>query len=335
MPPRRKVKVGTKGTPQKKATRTSSRKASWTNDEKEKTDDATKSSVPPGAIPSSDEYEYVATISLAKSSTNDKKGKTNDVTKSSIPPGADDDYASKQQDVTVSPSRLESIVEGMKRISRPIYEGTPEQLRNVTSKKPVGVTRDSLSDNLLMQKLDDNDEQSIPSVAAAASTLMYSKAYGVSGEELDDEDGSLDIADAATKLVYNEDGKEEEYNDDENEKKKEDSESEYSEYSDVITFDVDSDDDAMICFPKDKSKNRVYSTDGPQPPNLNLYPANERDEIWTAYKKKRKAFTIRIVRRGQSWHGIYSRVATVRIIPSTKVAMSNSYVPWTRLSQIG
>jgi hypothetical protein len=141
-----------------------------------------------------------------------------------------------------------------------------------------------------MQKLDDNDEQSIPSVAAAASTLMYSKAYGVSGEELDDEDGSIDIADAATKLVYNEDGKEEEYNEDENEKKKEDSESEYSEYSDVITFDVDSDDEAMICFPKDKSKNRVYSTDGPQPPNLNLYPANERDEIWTAYKKKRKAF---------------------------------------------
>ena len=121
MPPLRKVKGGTvkggtEGTPKKKATRTSSRKASSTNDRKEKTDDATKSSVPPGAIPYNpndvdDEYEYVP-LNLAPN----------------------------QQDVSVSLSPLETLVEGVKRFSRRIYEGSPEQLRNVTSKKSVGVT---------------------------------------------------------------------------------------------------------------------------------------------------------------------------------------------------
>ena len=86
MPPRRKVMVGSGGSPQKKATRTSSRKASSTNNQKGKTDDATKSSVPPGAIPYNpndvdDEYEYVP-LNLAPN----------------------------QQDVSVSLSPLETLV---------------------------------------------------------------------------------------------------------------------------------------------------------------------------------------------------------------------------------
>jgi len=82
MPPRRKVEVGTKGTPQKKATRTSSRKASSTNDEKKKTDDATKSSVPPGAIPynpndDADEYDNVADLATKVLSSKKRRGMVN------------------------------------------------------------------------------------------------------------------------------------------------------------------------------------------------------------------------------------------------------------------
>ena len=113
------------------------------------------------------------TSSKKASSTNDRKGKTDDATKSSVLPGAieynpndDDDDAPNQQDVTVSLSPLETLVEGVKRFSRCILEGSPEQLRNVTSKKPVGVTRDSLSVNQLTQKLDDIQEESSPGVAA-------------------------------------------------------------------------------------------------------------------------------------------------------------------------
>ena len=46
----------------------------------------------------------------------------------------------------------------------------------------------------------------------------------------------------------------------------------------------------MKAFPRDKSKKRNYSIDGPQPPDLDQFPENEREGVWEAYKKKRKAF---------------------------------------------
>jgi hypothetical protein len=47
----------------------------------------------------------------------------------------------------------------------------------------------------------------------------------------------------------------------------------------------------MMLFPRDKSKNKNYNIDGPQPPDLDKYPKKERVVVWDAYKKKRKAFT--------------------------------------------
>ena len=60
---------------------------------------------------------------------------------------------------------------------------------------------------------------------------------------------------------------------------------------DVLTLDVDSEDKAMKAFPRNsKSKKRNFTIDGPQPPDLDKYPKNEREGVWEAYKKKRKAF---------------------------------------------
>ena len=46
----------------------------------------------------------------------------------------------------------------------------------------------------------------------------------------------------------------------------------------------------MKAFPQDKWKKRNYSIGGPQPPDLDRYLENEREGVWEAYKKKRKAF---------------------------------------------
>jgi hypothetical protein len=63
--------------------------------------------------------------------------------------------------------------------------------------------------------LDEIQEETSPGVAAAASTLIYAKAYGGSGDNAEsdeyDEEGSPGSAPAATKLLNNEKGEEEEY----------------------------------------------------------------------------------------------------------------------------
>ena len=137
----------------------------------------------------------------------------------------------------------------------------------------------------LPQNLDDiAEEPPSPGVAAAASTLVYTKAYGASvdnEEQMDNEELMED--------------------DDEEEQSEGDEEADLSDadYSggllsisdeDVVTFDVDSEDQAMKAFPRNKSKIRSFTIDGPQPPDLDKYPENERDLVWEAYKKKRKAF---------------------------------------------
>jgi len=241
MPPCRKpvAKGGTEGAAPKKTKPASSllRKASSTTAQKGKTGDATNSSVPPGAIqwnPDDEDDEFVP-ISLAPN----------------LYVGAN---ASPTKDVTDPPPPLEAFVDSVKRISRRIFQGSPEQLRTITSKKPASGTRESRRTNRLPQKLDEIQEETSPCVAAAASTLIYAKAYGGSSGEEYDEEGSLGIADAATTLLYNEEGKDEEYDEEENEEKKKEenddeslveiddsSDKDYSDYSDVITFDVDSD----------------------------------------------------------------------------------------------
>ncbi len=124
--------------------------------------------------------------------------------------------------------------------------------------------------------LDEILEEPSPGVAADASTLVYSKAYG----------GSFD----------NDKGTEESESDDEESDEVADlNDVDYSDGlafsdEDVLTFDADSEDEAMKAFPRDKLKKRNYSIDGPQPPDLDRYPKNEREGVWEAYKKKRKAF---------------------------------------------
>ncbi len=124
--------------------------------------------------------------------------------------------------------------------------------------------------------LDEILEEPSPSVAAAATTLVYSKAYG----------GSLD----------NDKGTEESESDDEGSNEVADlNDADYSDGfafsdEDVLTFDVDLEDEAMKAFPRDKSKKKNYSIGGPQPPDLDQYPKNEKEEVWEAYKKKREAF---------------------------------------------
>ena len=106
-------------------------------------------------------------------------------------------------------------------------------------------------------------EEPSPGVAAAASTLEYTKAYGGNDEEI--------------KEVASSSGEESEY-------------LVYSDDEEVLTIDIDSDDKAMKAFPRDKSRNKNYNLDGPQPPDLDRYPEDERKDVWEAYKKKRKAY---------------------------------------------
>ena len=104
MPPRRKpvAKGGTEGAAAKKTKRASLslRKASSTTAQKGKSGDATKSSVPPGAIPwnPDDEDDEYVPISLAPN----------------LYVGAD---ASLTKDVNDPPSPLEAFVDSVKRFS--------------------------------------------------------------------------------------------------------------------------------------------------------------------------------------------------------------------------
>ena len=74
----------------------------------------------------------------------------------------------------------------------------------------------------------------------------------------------------------------------------------YSDDEDVVLVDIDSDDEAMKGFPRDYSKNKNYNRDGPQPPNLEHYPEDVRQEVLDAYKKKRKVFNDQMHKNGPS-----------------------------------
>jgi hypothetical protein len=129
---------------------------------------------------------------------------------------------------------------------------------------------------ILPQMLNEILEKPSPSVAAAASTLVYSKAYGGSfnndkgteESESDDEEtnevADLNDADYSNGLAFSD--------------------------KDVHTFDADLEDEAIKTFPRDKLKKRKYSIDGPKPPDLERYPKNEIEGVWEACKKKRKTF---------------------------------------------
>ncbi len=118
-------------------------------------------------------------------------------------------------------------------------------------------------------------------VAAAASTLIYQLAY--------DDDSGYDDNDKE------EEGKEEEGKE---EVLSSTSESKFSipeglvflDDNDVILIGPNSDDELFSSYPKNKSCNKNFVPGGPQPPDLSNYPKGAREEVWLAYKKKRKAY---------------------------------------------
>ncbi len=110
-------------------------------------------------------------------------------------------------------------------------------------------------------------------IAAAASTLVYRLAYGdgsASNNDQEDEevDNRLSDSDYSVPegLVFLDD-------------------------KDVLGIEPDSDDELFrSSFPKDKLHTKNFVQGGPQPPDLSNYPKGERQEVWLAYKKKRKAY---------------------------------------------
>ena len=64
----------------------------------------------------------------------------------------------------------------------------------------------------------------------------------------------------------------------------------FSDDEDVLGIEPNSDDKFFSLFPKDKSRTKNYVLGGPQPPDLSNYPKGDRQEVWLAYKKKRKAY---------------------------------------------
>ena len=189
-----------------------------------------------------------------------------------------------------------------RRTSSRIHQGTRDELPTVTSlsKKATCAPIDQRTQDALptepsppkkvmrLPRVLEVYEPSSPSVAAAATTLIYTKAYG----------GSLDGDEGKEKSESDDKGSEEEADDNGSEDEVDIlslSDAHYSDglaFSDeeVLTFDVDSEDEAMKAFPWDKSKRKNYSIGGPQAPDLDRYPKNAREEVWEEYKKKRKAF---------------------------------------------
>jgi hypothetical protein len=124
-----------------------------------------------------------------------------------------------------------------------------------------------------LEELDEEKEPPSPGVAAAAGTLLYAKSYGGNEEEeinVSSEESKSDKSDESEYILP--EGLA------------------YSDDDDVVLLEIDSDDEAMKGFPRDTSKNKTYNRDGPQPPNLERYPEDDRQEVLDAYKKKRKAF---------------------------------------------
>ncbi len=110
-------------------------------------------------------------------------------------------------------------------------------------------------------------------IAAAASTLVYQLAYGDGSasyddqedEEVDDHLSNLDYS-VPEGLVFSDD-------------------------EDALRIEPDSDNMLFwSLFPKDTSRTKNFVLGGPQPPDLSNYPKGERQEVWLAYKKKRKAY---------------------------------------------
>jgi hypothetical protein len=110
-------------------------------------------------------------------------------------------------------------------------------------------------------------------IAAAASTLVYQLAYGDGSASYDDQEDK-EVDDCSSDLDYSfPEGLV--FLDDE----------------DVLGIEPDSDDKLFwSSFPKDTLRTKNFVLGGPQPPDLSNYPKGERQEVWLAYKKKRKAY---------------------------------------------
>ena len=111
-------------------------------------------------------------------------------------------------------------------------------------------------------------------IAAAALTLAYKLAYGNSDDcsesGTDQQDNEIDSDNQsdfhiAEGLVF-------------------------SDNEEILLDDVSDDDLFRSSFPKNNSVSKYYLESGPQPPDLSQYPEEDHNDVWAAFKKKRKAY---------------------------------------------
>jgi len=111
-------------------------------------------------------------------------------------------------------------------------------------------------------------------IAAAASTLAYKLAYGDSDDcsesGTDRQDNEIDSDNesefsVAKGLVFSDD-------------------------EEILLDNVLDDDLFRSSFPKNNLVSKYYLEGRPQPPDLSQYPEEEHNDVWAAFKKKRKAY---------------------------------------------